>query len=332
MKAVVVENPGAPEVLQIKEVSKPSQREGWVLIKVKAFGLNRSEMFTRQGHSPNVKFPRILGIECVGIVQRCPSGNFAEGQKVAAIMGEMGRSYDGSYAEYTLVPENIVFDFESTLDWEILGAIPEMFQTVNGSLDNLEVKAGDIFLIRGGTSSIGMTACQIAKSMGATVIATTRNPDKEEALKQNGADHIIIDDGQISEKLRVIYPDGADKVLELIGTITIKDSLKCVRPKGIVCITGILGNEWLINNFEPMVDIPSTVRLTCYSGEAMDLDKSDLQDFINKVEKGKIKLNIDRVFQLEEIVQAHQYMESNQAKGKIVVRTGDVLDSKTYQD
>jgi NADPH2:quinone reductase len=320
MKAAVVENPGPPEVLQVKEWPQPEPKDGWVLIKVKAFGLNRSEMFTRQGHSVHVKFPRILGIECVGIVENCPSGKFKEGQKVAAIMGKMGRGYDGGYAEYTVVPEEIVFAFESNLDWEILGAIPEMFQTVNGSLDNLEVKPGEVILIRGGTSSIGMTACQIAKTMGVTVISTTRNPDKEEALRKNGADQVIIDAGEISEKVRAIYPDGVDKVLELIGTVTMKDSLKCARPKGIVCITGILGNQWTIDNFEPMEEIPSTVRLTIYSGEAMDLSHSDLQAFINKVEKGEIKLNIDRVFSLDEIAEAHRHMENNRAKGKIVVK------------
>jgi NADPH2:quinone reductase len=320
MKAAVVENPGPPEVLQVKEWPKPLAKDGWVLIKVKAFGLNRSEMFTRQGYSLSVKFPRILGIECVGIVENCSSGKFREGQKVAAIMGNMGRAFDGGYAEFTLVPEEIVFPFESTMAWEILGAIPEMFQTVKGSLDTMEVKAGDVLLIRGGTSSIGMTACQLAKSMGVTVVSTTRNPEKEEALIKNGVDKVIIDNGEISEKVRAIYPGGVNQVLELIGTVTMKDSLKCVRPKGIVCITGILGNKWSIDNFEPMEEIPSTVRLTIYSGGARDLKVTDLQAFIEKVETGEINLNIDRVFSLDEIVDAHRYMEGNQAKGKIVVK------------
>ena len=133
MKAAVTTRVGGPEVIEIKEVPKPELKEGWIRIKVKAFGLNRSEMYTRQGHSPNVVFPRIQGIECVGIVDEDPSGAYMKGQQVAAIMGEMGRAYDGGYAEYTLVPSRIVFPFKSDLPWEVLGAIPEMFQTVSGS-------------------------------------------------------------------------------------------------------------------------------------------------------------------------------------------------------
>ena len=95
MKAAVTLQSGAPQVIEIQERSIPEIKEGWVLIKIKAFGLNRSELFTRQGHSPDVVFPRIQGIECVGTVEEEPSGTYQEGQKVAAIMGGMGRDFDG---------------------------------------------------------------------------------------------------------------------------------------------------------------------------------------------------------------------------------------------
>ncbi len=136
---------------------------------------------------------------------------------------------------------------------------------------------------------------------------------------ENGADHVLIDDGSVSSLLRKLYPEGVKKVLELIGTKTLKDSLKCIGSKGMVCITGILGNEWTMENFTPMGDIPSLGRLTVYMGESKNLSKDLLQDFINKVEKGNIKLNIDSVFQLDQIVKAHQYMENNLGKGKLVV-------------
>jgi NADPH:quinone reductase-like Zn-dependent oxidoreductase len=214
----------------------------------------------------------------------------------------------------------ITFPFKSDLPWNVLGAIPEMFQTVSGSLTQaLEVQKGETLLIRGGTSSIGMLACQVAKHYGLTVIATTRNPDKEQHLKANGADYVLIDNGEISGKLKSLFPQGVDKVLELIGTVTLKDSLKCIREKGTVCMTGILGNEWTMKEFTPMGDIPSLGRLTIYGGDAGNLNQDLLQDFINTVAKGEINLNIDKVFKLDEIVAAHTYMESNQAKGKIVV-------------
>lgn len=321
MIAAITIKSGSPDVIKIQEVNTPEIKNGWVLIKVKAFGLNRSEMFTRQGHSPDVEFPRIQGIECVGLVEEDPSGTYQTGQQVAAIMGGMGRHFDGGYAEYALVPLHIVFPFRSKLSWRILGAIPEMFQTVSGSLnDALELKKGETLLIRGGTSSIGILACQLAKHIGATVISTTRNPAKSEYLKVNGADHVMVDDGKISEKVREYYSAGVTKVLELIGTQTLKDSLKCITPKGVVCMTGILGNEWTMKDFTPMGDIPSLGRLTVYMGDANSLSKESLQDFIDTVESGEIKINIDKVFELAQIVEAHKYMESNKAKGKIVVK------------
>lgn len=320
MKAAVTTKKGNPDVIEIQYRSIPEPKEGWVLIKVKAFGLNRSELFTRQGHSPDVLFPRIQGIECVGVVENDPSGKLIKGQQVAAIMGGMGRDYDGGYAEYTVVPKQIIFPFKSNLPWHILGAIPEMFQTVSGSLQEaLEVSPTDTLLIRGGTSSIGMLSCQLAKNIGATVIATTRNANKTEFLLKNGADHVVIDQGSVKEQVRELFPYGIDKVLELIGTRTLKDSLKCIKPKGVVCMTGILGNEWTMKEFTPMGDIPSLGRLTVYMGEAANLNHKRLQEFIDLVEKGIINLNVDRIFQLDEIVKAHTYMEDNLAKGKLVV-------------
>ena len=322
MKAAVTEKAGPPSVITVRDVPVPEAKEGWVLIRIRAFGLNRSELFTRQGDSPGVQFPRIQGIECVGEVEDDPSGKLSKGQKVAALMGEMGRRFDGGYAEYTLVPQKIVFPFESNLGWKVLGAIPEMYQTVSGSLHQaLEVQKGETLLIRGGTSSIGVTSCQLANHLGLTVISTTRNPAKESFLKQNGAAHVVIDDGSLRDQVRAIYPQGVDKVLELIGTRTLKDSLRCIKPKGMVCITGILGGEWTMKEFTPMGDIPSLGKLTVYMGESENLTKESLQDFVHAVENEDITLRIDRTFKLEEIVQAHEYMESNQATGKLVVLT-----------
>jgi NADPH:quinone reductase len=320
MRAAVTNRAGGPEVIEIQERPIPIAVEGEVLIRVKAFGLNRSEMFTRQGHSPGVEFPRIQGIECVGIVEEDPSGTYSQGQQVAAIMGGMGRFFDGGYAEYVLVPIGIVFPFESKLDWSVLGALPEMFQTVSGSLNEaLEIQKGEVLLIRGGTSSIGMMSAQMAKFQGLTVISSTRNPQKSQALLDNGADHVVIDNGTVEEQVKALFPTGVHKVLELVGTVTLKDSLKCIAPKGVVCMTGILGNSWTMDSFTPMGDIPSLGRLTVYMGDAKNLRKERLQDFISQVEAGHIKVRIDSTFKLDQVAEAHSYMESNQAKGKIVV-------------
>lgn len=323
MKAVVIHEIGGPEVLKIEERPIPSIEPGKVLIEIKAFGLNRSEMFTRLGHSKGkVFFPRVLGIECVGIVKESGTEKFVPGQQVAAIMGGLGRQFDGGYAEFTLVPESIVIPFSSNLEWSVLGAIPEMCQTASGSLmQSLKLDSKDILLVRGGTSSVGITAAQLAKNMGCKVFSTTRNRNKARVLSDIGVDEIILDDGEIASKIRQLVPDGIDKVLELVGGNGIRDSLKCVRQGGIVCQTGYLSNQWRIDGFSPLGEIPSGVYLTSYAGGNNDLPPELLQQFIDQVEDGRLKLQIDKVFNLDQIVEAHAYMEGNRASGKLVVET-----------
>jgi NADPH:quinone reductase-like Zn-dependent oxidoreductase len=113
MRAVVLDAPGPPEALQIRELPVPSPRAGWVLIEVKAFGINRSELVTRLGLAEGVVFPRVPGIEATGVVAAAPGGEFAPGQQVATMMGGMGRTFDGGYAEYTSVPAGQVLPFSA---------------------------------------------------------------------------------------------------------------------------------------------------------------------------------------------------------------------------
>ena len=322
MRAVVVSRPGGPEVLELVERPIPDSTPGEVTIRVRAFGLNRAELFTRQGDSGSaVPFPRIIGIECVGEVVAAPGTDLHPGQTVAAMMGGMGRRFDGSYAEYTRIPRPSVFPLETSLDWATLGALPEMFQTCNGSLvTGLRVAPGQSLLIRGGTSSIGLTTAALAKQRGLRVLSTTRNPAKRKALEAAGVDHPIVDHGgSLVADVHAVAPGGVDRVLELVGTTTLGDSLRCARPGGIVCMTGILGGSWLWESFDPFVDIPNGVCLTSYGGDAQDVTVEALQSFVDAVTRGDVPSSLDRTFKLDEIQEAHRFMENNRAQGKLVV-------------
>jgi NADPH2:quinone reductase len=322
MRAIVLDAPGPPEALQIRELPVPVPPTGWVLIKVKAFGLNRSELHTRLGLASGVTFPRVLGIEATGIVVQAPGGEFEIGQQVVAMMGGMGRTYDGGYAEYTCVPASQVIAFQSDLDWSVLGAVPEMLQTSHGSLTvGLDVQPGQSILIRGGTSSIGMATAVLAKQRAMTVLSTTRSADKAAALTELGVDHILIDDGEVAAQVRAILPDGVDAALELIGTPTLPDTLRATRVHGTVCFTGMLSNQWMVKDFYPIDYLPRGVRLSAYSGDAADLPGTVLQGFLDAVAAGTAVVPIDRVYRFDQIIEAHTAMEAGHTKGKQVITT-----------
>jgi NADPH:quinone reductase-like Zn-dependent oxidoreductase len=322
MKAVVLSGPGPVENLEIVDLPIPEPRSGWVRIAVKAFGLNRSELHTRLGLAEGVTFPRVLGIEAVGIVDAAPGSDLESGQQVAAVMGGMGRTFNGGYAEYTVVPRSQVISFHSDLPWETLGAIPETLQTAYGSLTTgLDLQSGQTLLIRGGTSALGLAAATLARDLGATVLATSRQPERLATLKAHGVDHPLFDAGQVATEVRRIFPQGVDAALELVGTPTLPDTLASTRVHGTVCFAGMLSNEWIVRDFYPIDYIPKGVRLTAYSGDSADLPAQVLQRYLDGVASGAVDLGLVHVYTLGEIRRAHSDMEHNRTFGKLVVLT-----------
>jgi NADPH:quinone reductase len=325
MRAVVLDSvPAPPEALVVRELPVPRPKPGWVLIEVKAFGVNRSELKTRLGFADaDVTLPRVLGIEAVGVVAACPGGELAVGQQVVAMMGGMGRSFDGGYAEYTCVPVRQTVSFRSQLPWTTLGAIPETLQTAYGALTvGLNIQPGETLLIRGGTSSVGLTAAMLAKRTGLTVLATTRSQAKAGALLQAGVDHVVVDDGAIAAAVRDLAPGGVDATLELIGTPTLHDSLEATRMHGVVCAAGYLSNQWIVPDFYPSGFLPRGVRLSGYFGDASDLPQHVLQDFLDAVASGEATVPIAKTYMMDEIATAHDDMEHDRVAGKLVVSTG----------
>jgi NADPH:quinone reductase len=320
MKAVVLKKTCRAEEFTVNDVPIPQVKPGWVLVKVKAFGVNRAEQILRavEADAPYISLPRIPGIECVGEVSDPSDSRFKKAQRIVALMGGMGRSFDGGYAQYALLPNKNVFTVENDMSWEELAAVPETYFTSYGSLfDCLQIKKSDTLLIRGGTSAAGLVSIQLAKSIGTVVLATTRKTEKLELLKRHGADHALLENGTIEEQLHSIYPDGVSKVLEFIGPATLKESMQCLSYHGFICCTGVLGKIGIIEDFDPIKDIPNGVYLcSFYSNYPTQIA---IDNIFEHIKKYRLKPPIAKVFSLEEITDAHLLMESNMANGKIVV-------------
>ncbi|NUU21713.1 MAG: zinc-binding dehydrogenase [Streptomycetaceae bacterium] len=328
MRAVVLDEPGPVGNLRLRELPVPEPAPGWVRIKVEAFGLNRSELHTRLGLAEGVTFPRVPGIEAVGTVDADPDGGYPVGQQVAALMGGMGRVFDGGYAAYTVVPRAVTVPFRSDLPWHVIGAVPETLQTAYGSLTTgLDLRAGQTLLIRGGTSALGLAATTLAKDMGAIVLATTRNPDRAGNLAEHGVDHPLVDDGAVADRVRALYPEGVDTALELVGTPTLPDTLAATRVHGTVCFAGMLSNEWTVPDFYPISYLPRGVRLSAYGGEADDLPADVLQSYLDRIAAGEVSLGPVHAYPLDRIQDAHRDLEEGRRVGKLVGVVGDVATS-----
>lgn len=302
----------------------PEPKPGHVVIQVKAFGLNHAETYMRKGEWGDVV--KVSGIECVGLVEADPDGRFAQGQRVAALMGGMGRTIDGSYAEYTRVPATNVVPVQSELSWEELAAIPESYATAWACLNgNLALAAGQTLVIRGATSALGQAALNIAAQSGARVIATTRNRDRIPLSEELGASRVDLEGPDLSGRVRTLHPEGIDAVLELVGNSTILDSLTMVRRGGRVCLAGFLGGLAPIASFNPLLQMPSGVYFSFFGSfmfgtPEFPLSDVPLQTIIDRAETGVYQAKPRKVFEFEDIQEAHRLMESNQASGKLVVR------------
>ena len=315
MKAVVIHEAGGPEKLIYEEVPTPTIKPGWSLVKIKGFGINHSEIFTRKGLSPTVKFPRVLGIECVGIIAKTTDPErLPEGQKVISIMGEMGRDFDGSYAEYALLPNKQIYPINTTLDWASLAAIPETYYTAFGSLLNLKIDAHDTVLVRGGTSGVGIAFTKLLKAQYPQIklTGTTRKLSKKAAMIQAGYDDVVADnDGKLQTSQKF------DKILELVGPKTMKDSFKHTKDEGIICVTGELGNEWYLNKFDPISQLAPNSYLTSFSSG--NVDENKINRLFAYIEKYHVDVKPEKVFDLAHVADAHRYLEGKNSFGKVVV-------------
>lgn len=315
MKAVVLTKPTKAEDIVLSDMEIPKVKPGWVLVKIRAFGLNHSEQILREFEIENdyIQKPVIPGIECVGEIVDASDSGFSVGQKVVALMGGMGRSFNGSYAEYALLPVHHVFPVESSLTWGEMGAIPETYFTAWGSLfECLHLQPSDRLLIRGATCALGYVAVQLAKAFGCTVIGTTHKEEKLSLLKEAGCDEAILDDGSMKSKI-----SGVNKALELVGIKTLRDTLFSIEKGGIVCNTGILGKVYEWNGFDPIKDIPNGVYLTGFFSNYPT--QKMVQDIFTFMDEKHLEPLIGATFDFAHIKDACVALDKGTINGKIVV-------------
>ncbi len=314
MKAVVLDKVTKAEDVTLSQCPVPEVRPGWVLVKVKAFGLNHSEQILRLNEitAAYIQKPIIPGIECVGEIVDPSDSGLAVGQKVAALMGGMGRSFNGSYAEYALLPSRVVFPVKSELPWEKLAAVPETYFTAWGSLfECLRLSPGDTLLIRGATCALGFASLQIAKTLGCRVIATTHKADKLPLIAE--ADAALLDEGKLTGGIH-----GVTKALDLVGPRYLADTLTAVDKGAIVCNTGVLGGIYTLSGFDPIKDIPNGVYLTgFFSNYPTQRVMDDIFTFIND---NGLTPHCGKVFDFSEIAAAVTAQDRGAVNGKIVIK------------
>jgi NADPH:quinone reductase-like Zn-dependent oxidoreductase len=323
MRAIVISRYGPPEVLVEAELTDPVPGEGEVLIRVKAFGLNHAECYFRSGAWGEVA--QVTGIECAGVVEVDRSGTFSPGEPVVAILGGMGRTRNGSYAELVTVPASNVAPVKVELGWEVMAAVPEVFATAWSALHlNLDIQAGQRVLVRGATSAVGQAAVQLAARSGCEVVATSRSDRRAGLLSQLGAGEVLIDDGSLAGQLR----EGSgpvERIIDLIGNSAMRDSLGCLGRGGRLCQVGFLGGLNPVPEFLPMLDLPTGAQLSFY-GSAFVLGTPDyplgevpLATIFAQIAAGQLQGEPVRVFSFGQVVEAHRGLEAGTAGGKMVV-------------
>ena len=321
MRAIVLEKFGGLDSLVYKDIPEPEPKAGHVVIQIKAFGLNHAELHMRRGEWAEAA--PVSGIECVGLVKSCAGGEFPVGAKVAALMGGLGRTINGSYAEYTRAPASNVAPIESDLPWAELAAIPETYATAWTCLfRNLEIERGQLLVIRGATSSFGQAALKMAVNAGARVIATTRNRERFAMLEKLGAERCEIEQPDLSE--HIAEAKTIDAVLNLVGNSVLLDSLAMLRRGGRSCLAGFLGGLAPAPDFNPLLQMASGVHFSFFGSfvfgtPGFPLSDVPLQQIAADAAAGRLDVKPARIFGFEEIREAHRVMEANEARGKMVV-------------
>src|SRR5262245_20233299 len=317
---------GGPEVLKIENVDVPPPGRGEVRIAVKALGLNRAESMFRSGrYLEEPKFPARLGYEAAGTVEALGEGvtGLKIGDAVSTIPAFSQNQY-GVYGDTAIVPAVAVAKHPPSLSWTEAAAIWMQYATAYGALiDIADLKSDDTLLIPAASSSVGIAAIQIAKLVGATPVALTRGGGKREALLNAGAAQVIVTEKQdlVAEVKKLTGGKGARIVFDPVGGPTIAKLVAAMAERGTLFLYGALSTEPTPLPLFDVLGKSLTIRgyvLFEITGYAQRLERAK-KFIVDGLAAGKLRPVIAKTFRLDEIVEAHRYLESNQQIGKVVV-------------
>ncbi len=323
MKAVNIKKFGGAEMLEISEFEKPTPLTGEVLIKVAAAGINRPDIVQRKGHYPPPPgASQILGLECAGeIVKKAADvSGWNVGDRVCALLT------GGGYAEYAVANAGCCLPVPAPLDLFQAAALPETYFTVWSNLfERAKLKSGETLLVHGGTSGIGTTAIQMAKAFGVIVISTSGSDEKCRQAKELGADHTINYKTQdfVTETISITSGKGADVILDMVAGDYVGRNVKALNYDGREVIIAVQGGTKVDFDILPVM----TKRLTITGSTLRPRDndfKSEIAISLKKniwplLQNGTIKPIIDKYFPIDDVIEAHKYLESGQHFGKIIL-------------
>lgn len=315
MKAVVISRAGGPEVLKIEESPIPKATTDQTVIHIKAFAVHRYEVLTREGGSPSVKFPRVIGIEAVGeVYQPSKNSKLAKGQRILVVNGGFGREFDGSEEEYALIPDSIIHPVDFEGSWVEFANYPETFYTAFGALKTTKLQTGQTLLVRGGTTGVGMAAMVMANAMGIKVTSTTRRQERRQMLLDMGAIDVVVDeDGKLQTD------EEFDGFLDMVGAPVVSDSLAHVKRGGYYTTVGLLSGKWIWENFDPFENIGGKY-ITAFDG--VDINDEIINEMFKLINDNHLTIPISKVFKLDDIQAAQEYiMKRDRPMGQVIVTT-----------